>query len=129
MVDIENCPICNHQESTLFLKSKNFRITFEDFHVQECKNCGFKFTSPLPTEHEIGKYYNTENYTDSLVNLFTMLDVVPDQAMQVASHLSASNVPPTQVIIDMLNTSGPLTPEPVEPTPKLISYSLPPNCN
>lgn len=62
MIDIESCPVCDHNQKELFLQSKNFRITFEDFHIHQCSNCGFKFTSPLPTEEEIGKYYNTENY-------------------------------------------------------------------
>lgn len=65
---ISDCPICGSKESTVFLKSKDHGHSQEDFSINECNSCGFRFTSPIPTEEEIGRYYNSEDYishTDS----------------------------------------------------------------
>lgn len=62
MNKITVCPICEKEEIKHFLLSKNFRVNDAPFSVEQCKSCGFKFTSPLPSESEIGEYYDSENY-------------------------------------------------------------------
>lgn len=62
MIQIKACPICEGSEIKHFLQSKNFRINNTPFTIEQCASCGFRFTNPLPSEDEIGEYYNTENY-------------------------------------------------------------------
>ena len=62
MNPINDCPVCGDSQNFTFLKSRNFRINEEKFDVKECNNCSMRFTSPLPSEEEIGEYYHAENY-------------------------------------------------------------------
>lgn len=41
---------------------KDHMITKEEFTIQSCDSCGFKFTNPRPTEDTIGSYYKSEEY-------------------------------------------------------------------
>ena len=62
MKEITSCPICEREKLNHFMTTKNFRIDFKDFDIVECAQCNFRFTNPIPTEDEIGVYYNSENY-------------------------------------------------------------------
>ena len=59
---IETCPICNHQEYSLYLSCNDYTVSNEKFDIVECKGCHFRFTNPIPTENEIGEYYKSEDY-------------------------------------------------------------------
>ena len=59
---LNQCPICEKSELEDFLKSKDFTFSKEDFTVQRCVSCGFRFTNPIPTEETIGGYYGADNY-------------------------------------------------------------------
>ncbi len=56
------CPICNHTETTLFLKTKDFTVSQETFEIVQCTHCGFCYTNPRPNVQAIGKYYESEAY-------------------------------------------------------------------
>lgn len=60
--NIENCPICNHNEFTHFLTGKDYTVSQKDFNIVTCSNCDFHFTNPIPVEDEIGEYYKSESY-------------------------------------------------------------------
>lgn len=60
--NIINCPVCNAKEFTLFLTCKDYTVSQELFNIVSCKACNFKFTSPRPSDSEIGKYYKSEDY-------------------------------------------------------------------
>ena len=62
MKKISTCPVCETTESINFLKSQNFRINNTKFDIDECVNCGMRFTTPLPSPEEMAKYYDTDNY-------------------------------------------------------------------
>lgn len=62
MEQLTNCPICTHQKFKPFLSCTDYTVSRETFHIVECENCGFHFTNPRPTEAEIGKYYQSEEY-------------------------------------------------------------------
>ena len=73
MVEVNECPICGFEKSSLFLQSVDFSTTQEEFSVRQCASCNFRFTSPIPSEDRIGDYYQSEDYishTDSKRNLF-----------------------------------------------------------
>ncbi|MBL4623615.1 MAG: class I SAM-dependent methyltransferase [Flavobacteriales bacterium] len=62
MEKLEGCPICNHTQSTLFLECRDYTVSQEMFSIEECSNCGFRYTNPRPSESEIGPYYKSEAY-------------------------------------------------------------------
>lgn len=37
-------------------------VSRETFTIAQCDSCGFKFTNPRPEEHQLGKYYQSEEY-------------------------------------------------------------------
>ncbi len=61
---INTCPVCDHNEFTLFKKVPDWLVSKEVFHISQCTSCGFKFTSNAPTENEVGPYYNSEEYVE-----------------------------------------------------------------
>lgn len=62
MEEIIKCPICYAQEKKLFLKCKDFTVSQKSFDIQECLNCGFKYTSPRPLAEDLGQYYKSNEY-------------------------------------------------------------------
>lgn len=62
METLSNCPICNSEKFKPFLSCKDYTVSHETFQILECENCGFRFTNPRPTQTEIGKYYQSEEY-------------------------------------------------------------------
>lgn len=62
MNHLASCPICDGNELVDFLKTKDFTFSDENFTVQKCNSCGFKFTNPIPLEDDLGSYYGAENY-------------------------------------------------------------------
>ena len=59
---LDQCPICKSGNLSNFLITKDYSVTQESFAIVECKRCSFKFTNPRPSEENIAKYYQSENY-------------------------------------------------------------------
>ncbi len=57
-----HCPICSSPEREPFLRCKDHTVSGELFDIQECGNCGFRYTDPRPAEERIGAYYESEDY-------------------------------------------------------------------
>jgi 2-polyprenyl-3-methyl-5-hydroxy-6-metoxy-1,4-benzoquinol methylase len=62
LVEIKTCLVCSESNFTDFLKVKDHSISGEQFNISMCKNCGFRFTNPIPSEETIGKYYQSDDY-------------------------------------------------------------------
>lgn len=45
-----------------FISCMDHTVSRETFKVVQCESCGFRFTNPRPSEKEIGKYYQSEEY-------------------------------------------------------------------
>lgn len=76
MIKIENCPVCGSNNIRHFLTVKDHSISQEVFNLDQCQACTFTFTNPIPTEQEIGKYYQSEDYvshSDSKKGLINVL--------------------------------------------------------
>lgn len=56
------CPICESQDLSDYLTSRDFTFSKESFTIQKCNSCGFRFTNPIPSEENIGTYYGADNY-------------------------------------------------------------------
>lgn len=59
---MENCPVCNGENTRLALKVKDHSVTGEFFDVFECGRCGLRFTRNPPAVEKIGTYYESEDY-------------------------------------------------------------------
>jgi 2-polyprenyl-3-methyl-5-hydroxy-6-metoxy-1,4-benzoquinol methylase len=62
MVKLKNCPLCNSTASSTFITCTDFTVSRETFHIEQCSDCGFKYTNPRPELSVIGSYYQSENY-------------------------------------------------------------------
>jgi 2-polyprenyl-3-methyl-5-hydroxy-6-metoxy-1,4-benzoquinol methylase len=62
MEKLTQCPVCKSNSFQHFLNVKDYSVTQETFTLDQCKDCGFIFTNPRPTEEGIGKYYAFEDY-------------------------------------------------------------------
>ena len=65
---IEKCPLCGNEHHEKFLDSVDYSVSKEAFTIMECKGCGFRFTNPIPSEQEIGKYYKSDHYVYSFAS-------------------------------------------------------------
>lgn len=57
-----NCLICGSAEKELFLTCKDYTVSQQEFKIQQCKSCGFRYTSPRPANENLGEYYKAESY-------------------------------------------------------------------
>ncbi|MEO8770384.1 MAG: class I SAM-dependent methyltransferase [Ferruginibacter sp.] len=62
MIHYKNCPVCKSDAIQLAFSAKDFTVTKEDFLIWKCGNCTAMFTQDIPSQEEIGKYYQSENY-------------------------------------------------------------------
>lgn len=46
----------------MFLETRDYFLTGEEFKIQQCDHCMFKFVNPRPDPDEIVRYYQSENY-------------------------------------------------------------------
>lgn len=58
----KKCPWCESEKTQFRLWLKDEFLTQEEFQICECLKCGLLFTDPRPGKHEIGKYYQSEEY-------------------------------------------------------------------
>ncbi len=56
------CPICNKEDISFLLHTKDYSLTKEDFQVIQCANCTLQYTDPVPSKAFIAPYYNFPSY-------------------------------------------------------------------
>jgi 2-polyprenyl-3-methyl-5-hydroxy-6-metoxy-1,4-benzoquinol methylase len=59
---LTSCPICREAYFQPFLTISDHFLSGEQFHIQECTACGFRFVNPRPGKDEIGRYYQSDAY-------------------------------------------------------------------
>ena len=57
-----NCPVCNHSNPQIAIESQDFSLTQQSFSILHCSKCAVRYTSPLPSQEEIGQYYKFIEY-------------------------------------------------------------------
>jgi 2-polyprenyl-3-methyl-5-hydroxy-6-metoxy-1,4-benzoquinol methylase len=62
MENLIECPVCASTIFQQYLEVVDHTVTQQAFKIQQCKKCDFLFTNPRPTEQEIGKYYQSQDY-------------------------------------------------------------------
>ncbi len=56
------CKICNQPVDEPGIEVKDFSVSKEKFHIKHCDHCLNYYTANAPKEHEIGPYYESEEY-------------------------------------------------------------------
>jgi SAM-dependent methyltransferase len=59
---LTNCPSCGSGKIVHFTDIPDYYFSKEVFPIDECLNCGLRFTQNRPTADEIGGYYDSTNY-------------------------------------------------------------------
>ena len=76
MVTYIFCPVCKRNQIEEIFSAKDYTVSGEFFSIVKCKNCTLLFTQKVAEQHEIGKYYASENYishSDTQVGLVNKL--------------------------------------------------------
>jgi 2-polyprenyl-3-methyl-5-hydroxy-6-metoxy-1,4-benzoquinol methylase len=56
------CPACGAGGARFVHRSRDWLVSHDQFSILECEGCGLRRTDPAPTEAEIGRYYDAEDY-------------------------------------------------------------------
>jgi len=59
---ISICPVCGSGKISHYLEVKDYFLSQENFSIQECNSCSFRFVNPRPVKEEIGRYYQSDEY-------------------------------------------------------------------
>lgn len=112
MITTQSCKICQSQEIEKYLKLKDHFLSQEDFKIDICLNCGFKFTNPHPQEKELTNYYKSEDYvshSDKNEGLFFKLyNIVKNRSLKNKYCLVSKIVGKTGKVLDYGCGSGDL---------------------
>lgn len=73
---INNCPVCGSDKFELFLKTKDYFLTNEEFTLVRCLSCSFVFTNPRPPDEELSKYYKSSDYLSHTARKRNAKDIV-----------------------------------------------------
>jgi SAM-dependent methyltransferase len=57
-----HCPSCDSDKIKHILDIPDYYFSKQVFPIDECQNCGLRFTQSRPTADAIGEYYDSENY-------------------------------------------------------------------
>lgn len=56
------CPGCGSPETLPVLEATDHTVSGQQFTIRECRSCSLRFTSPVPAQDEIGRFYQSEDY-------------------------------------------------------------------
>lgn len=59
---VKLCPVCNSQEFKNHIICTDHSISGESFALTKCAQCDLLLTNPRPSQENIGKYYESEDY-------------------------------------------------------------------
>lgn len=62
MTSPTSCPLCTCTDTRPWAQVRDHSVSGEWFHLQDCPDCGLRFTVSPPPAAEIGRYYRSENY-------------------------------------------------------------------
>ncbi len=62
METVIECPVCGNTQFKPFLTCTDYLVSNQEFSIQQCETCSFRFTSPRPDASLIGDYYKSDQY-------------------------------------------------------------------
>ncbi len=78
------CPICGSTNFKHLLKAKSYRVTSEEFSIDQCKSCSHAFTNPVPNQDAIGEYYKSDNYISHTNSSKSFIDLVYQKVRNIS---------------------------------------------
>lgn len=99
MIDIKTCPVCGQGDFKPFLTCKDFTVSKESFSLVQCSTCSMVITNPRPSDHDLGKYYLSEEYishTSKANNLVNQLYIIARSFTLKKKKRLASNLFPSK---------------------------------
>ncbi len=94
-IRITKCQICGSNSFELYLVTKDYFFTQEEFELSKCTECGFVFTNPIP--ENLGKYYETDQYLSHNTNSNGLLG-------NLYSYLRSVNIKKKYKLVTKYNT-------------------------
>ncbi len=61
-MDVTPCPVCKSEQVHFVLKVLDHTVSHEFFEIWECNHCSLRFTRNVPSNEDIGRYYESEDY-------------------------------------------------------------------
>lgn len=68
------CPVCGGSNFSVFLKTKDYFLTGEEFNLKQCTSCSFIFTDPVPYQDQIFSYYDSPEYVSHEIKKSSLFD-------------------------------------------------------
>jgi 2-polyprenyl-3-methyl-5-hydroxy-6-metoxy-1,4-benzoquinol methylase len=62
MAEVRTCPVCGGSDFSDLFTTHDHLVTGESFRVAQCCGCGLVVTADPPEEHDIGRYYVSDDY-------------------------------------------------------------------
>lgn len=62
MQKIDKCPVCEGHQFHKVMEVKDHFLSEQLFFIDECNQCGHRFTNPFPDPDELNQYYESEDY-------------------------------------------------------------------
>ncbi|MGB0368395.1 MAG: methyltransferase domain-containing protein, partial [Flavobacteriales bacterium] len=98
LLTLKNCPSCGNSSFSNHLSATDYTYSKDVFPIVKCDDCSLAFTNPIPSESEIGKYYDNPEYvshTDTKKGLlFSIYSLVKTHALKqkrlLLEHYSTS---------------------------------------
>ncbi|WP_221389591.1 class I SAM-dependent methyltransferase [Dyadobacter sp. NIV53] len=59
---LKDCPVCHASSFSNYLNVEDYTVSHKEFTIQQCNSCYFLFTNPRPSQEEIGRYYQSDEY-------------------------------------------------------------------
>jgi SAM-dependent methyltransferase len=102
VIHYTTCPACNASDIQPVLTAKDYTVSQQEFQIWECRQCTLRFTQDIPTQAEIGAYYESVNYIshsntkEGMVN--KLYHRVRERSLEnkrklLAAHLKSSGTP------------------------------------
>jgi 2-polyprenyl-3-methyl-5-hydroxy-6-metoxy-1,4-benzoquinol methylase len=62
IIHYTQCPVCDSTALKTVLRAKDHTVSGEEFVIEECNHCSFRFTQDVPDENSIAPYYQSSDY-------------------------------------------------------------------
>ncbi|TAE50788.1 MAG: class I SAM-dependent methyltransferase [Bacteroidetes bacterium] len=56
------CPVCHSDKIQSRFSALDYTVTQTTFEIWDCQSCSASFTQDIPTEEEVGRYYQSSEY-------------------------------------------------------------------
>jgi 2-polyprenyl-3-methyl-5-hydroxy-6-metoxy-1,4-benzoquinol methylase len=76
MVRVTECPVCQGNSFSDYIKCRDYTVSHETFQLIKCRHCGLVITSPRPHGEELQKYYVSDAYISHSNKSASLVDYV-----------------------------------------------------